>query len=124
MKEISEIKQDLEFAADVMRALPSVGVQGFGRSWPDFVQEGVTEEAKGKVFCQPNGGDIEQMDKILEWLRPLNAEETKLVWQRANHVPWKKLCGDFKAHRSKLSEKYNIALAKVQVCAGEGKICR
>ena len=122
MKEISEIKQDLEFAAEVMRALPPVKVQGYGRSWPDFIQEEVKE--KNKIFYRPSGADIEQMDKILEWLRPLNAEETRLVWQRANHVPWKKLCNDFKAHRSKLSEKYNIALAKVQVCAGETDIRR
>lgn len=119
MKEISEIKQELEFAAEVMRGLPPVKVQGFGRSWPDFVQQEAQNEAGEQVFCRPSGADIERMDQILAWLRPLNAGETRLVWQRANHVPWKKLCDEFKVHRSKLSEKYNIALAKVQVFAGE-----
>ena len=119
MMSIDEIKSKLAFAAKVLRALPGEHVQGFISSWPaslselDILQE--TDISRNQYH--PTPAEISEMDKILEWLKPLNAFETKLVWRRANHVPWKLISEDLGYHRSKLDEKYRIALVKIQAIA-------
>lgn len=119
MMTIDEIKKKLAFAAKVLRALPGERVRGFISSWPQVLyttEELLTQEVREKCY-HPTAVEISEMEKILEWLKPLDAFETRLVWRRANHVPWKILSDELGYHRSKLDEKYRIALAKVQAVA-------
>lgn len=115
MTEIEELKQKLEFAADIMKRLPSVKAKGYGTSWPEMLYtlaEIIEQEAEPSRL-QANSQEVSEMERILDWLKPLDAFETKLVWKRACRVPWKVLSYDFRADRTTLWRKYDRALAKI-----------
>ena len=105
-KNIEQLKQKLEFAADVMKRLPRVRAQGYRNFWP-AVKHSLP------VYIRPTAEEISLMDKILDWYKPLDPEETKLVWLRAARTPWKIIGRMFNQHRSTLNEKYNCALGKM-----------
>ena len=119
MMTIEEIKENLAFAAKVMRCLPKTGPHGYISSWPAILcQPGEAEvQPDGKNTYQPTAQDVSRMEEILDWFKPLNALETKLVWRRANKVSWKMISAELGYHRSKLDEKYRIALVKIQAVA-------
>lgn len=114
---IEELKNRLESAAYVMRLLPPVKVQGFVTMKLEIVysaQEiGLMEKRQIKIT--PSGEQITEMEETLSWLDILEPIERKLVWKRANRIPWKVLSYEFGYHRSKLTEKYNLSMAKILV---------
>jgi hypothetical protein len=107
---------EIKFAAEVMKRLPPVKVQGYHNTWPPILldfYEMITGEPRLKVI-PPNTEEITRMERVIfEWIRILDADETKLVWARAEGVRWKVLTTRFCCHRSTLNEKYNLALAKI-----------
>ena len=114
-KNIEQLKQKLEFAADVMKRLPRVRAQGYRNFWPavKHSQKEIREWESLPVYIRPTAEEISLMDKILDWYRPLDPEETKLVWLRAARTPWKIIGRMFNQHRSTLNEKYNCAVGKM-----------
>lgn len=115
MTEIEELKQKLEFAADIMKRLPSVRANGYGSGWPEmlYTLAEIIEQEPEPSRQQANSQEVSEMERILDWLKPLDAFETKLVWKRACRVPWKVLSYDFRADRTTLWRKYDRALAKI-----------
>ncbi len=115
MSEIKNLKQKLEFAAKIMKCLPGEKPRGYYNRWPEIVHspDEIAEQDANPICFSANGKEISEMEKILDWLQPLEAFETKLVWKRANHVPWKVLAYEFKSDRTTLWRKYDRALAKI-----------
>ena len=88
---IDEIKRKIAFAAKVLRSLPDKEQHGFISSWPQVLyspEELLEQEVFYKPY-RPTPAEISEMERILEWFSFLNALETKIVWRRANNVPWK-----------------------------------
>lgn len=114
MNNTDKLQKKLAFAAKVMRCLPEVASKGYISVWPDIIYspEELLEQAPALKKFKATGQDITKMDKILEWLRPLDSFETKLVWKRANNVPWKVISRDFHSDRTTLWRKYQCALVK------------
>ncbi len=84
----------MEEAADIMKRLPATGLRpaGYVSSWPPVLQE--FWEAYGwndlKVKLGPPPSEaIDRMDEALEWLRWLEPDQVRLIWLRAERVPWK-----------------------------------
>ena len=122
---IDEIKRKIAFAAKVLRSLPDKEQHGFISSWPQVLyspEELLEQEVFYKPY-RPTPAEISEMERILEWFSFLNALETKIVWRRANNVPWKIIGEEVGYHRSKLDEKYRVALAKIQA-ATMHKLCQ
>lgn len=113
---MKDVAAELRFAADVMRRLPQVKVQGYHNTWPPILYdfyELATGMPRVKII-PPSPAEITKMEEIVfEWLKILDAEETKLVWARAEKVRWKVLCYKYKVNRSTLWQRYNFALAKI-----------
>ena len=112
---IDDIKSRIESAVYVMHLLPPVKAQGYRSTMPDIIytpQEIMLMDRK-PIKPKPTSEQITQMDEVLVWLEVLEPWERKLVWKRGARIPWKYLCREFGYSRSKLNEKYNIALAKV-----------
>ena len=111
-----QIKQDLETAAYVDRLLPEVRSPKYKSCMPDIIytpQEIVFMD-KRPIKPRPSQEQVDIWEKVnFEWLPVLEVEERRLVWKRANRIPWKLLSYEFGLHRSKLTEKYNVALAKI-----------
>jgi len=85
-------------AADVMKRLPPVRVQGYISSWPAILPEFsdlVGQEPTLPRCLAPAANAVTRMDQTLEWLRWLEVEDAKLVWSRAEGKPWKVLACRF-----------------------------
>ncbi len=110
------VAAEFRFAAEVMKRLPPVKVQGYHNTWPPILldfYEMLTGEPRKKVIL-PNAIEISRMERVIfEWIRVLDAEETKLVWARAEGKQWKELTYCFGYGRTRLWEIYNLALAKI-----------
>ena len=85
------VAQEIKFAAEVMKRLPPVKVQGYHNTWPSVlfdVYERLANEPRRKIIAF-NPVEITRMEEVIfEWLKVLDAEETKLVWARAEAVSW------------------------------------
>ena len=96
---IEQIKRDLETAAYVDRLLPSVKAPKYRCRL---------------IKVKPTQEQISLWERVvLEWLPILSINDRRLVWKRANHIPWKLLSYEFGIHRSNLSHRYERALIKI-----------
>lgn len=113
---IEKIKYDLETAAYIDRLLPAVRALKYRCCMPDIIyteQEKIFMDKK-PLKIRPNQEQISLWERVIfEWLPVLSVDERRLVWKRANRIPWKLLCREFGISRQGLSKNYNMALAKI-----------
>lgn len=114
---IERIKQDLETAAYVDRLLPAVRAPKYRCCMPDIIytpQEIVFMD-KRPLKVRPNQEQISLWERVvLEWLPVLSSDERRLVWKRANRIPWKLLCREFGLCKSNLCARHSRALIKIE----------
>lgn len=114
---IEQIKDDLETAAYVERLLPPVRAPKYRSCMPEIVytaQELIFMEKK-PIKVYPTQEQISLWERVmLVWLPILSVDERRLVWKRANHIPWKLLCQEFCVSRQILALRHNKALLKIQ----------
>ena len=115
MIDINQIKERLEGAAYVMRLLPPVKVQGYVTSRFEIVYtpQEVAFMERRPIRLTPTSHQIDEMEEVFEWLNVLAPMERKLVWKRAERIPWKLLCYEFGISRSQLNVKYDLCLSKI-----------
>jgi len=103
-------------AADTLRRLPRVKVQGYFSTWPtvirDFWEAFGWHEAEVRLG-PPTAAAIDRMDETVLWLRWLEPDEVRLVWLRAEGVRWKLICARFGVGRTTAWYKWSGALAKI-----------
>lgn len=108
-------QNDLETAAYVDRLLPPVRAPKYRCCMPEIVytpQEMIFMEKK-PLKIRPNQEQIALWERVvLEWLPILAVDERRLVWKRANRIPWKLLCREFGVSRQMLAVRYERALIK------------
>lgn len=109
------IKQALHEAGEIMKQLPPSKRKAYILLTPELgiIDKFSPEYAPLKPVIIPNSADLLLLDTVLEWLRPLSSDETKLVWMRSCGFSWKDISREFQRHRSCLNEKYNMALGKI-----------
>ena len=103
---IDEIKENLNFAAEVMRRLPSVKVRGYFCTWPKFCREENEYIAASDTWLEPLPSEIEEMEKILEWLKYTSVDRRRIIWLRACQMGWKRMSEMCKKSRSTLCREY------------------
>ena len=113
---IEKIKKNGEPAAYIDRLLPAVRAPKYRCCMPDIIyteQEKIFMDKK-PLKIRPNQEQISLWERVIfEWLPVLSVDERRLVWKRANRIPWKLLCREFGISRQGLSKNYNMALAKI-----------
>ncbi|MEI3582175.1 MAG: DUF6362 family protein [Alphaproteobacteria bacterium] len=113
---IEKIKYNLETADYIDRLLPAVRAPKYRCCMPDIIyteQEKIFMDKK-PLKIRPNQEQISLWERVIfEWLPVLSVDERRLVWKRANRIPWKLLCREFGISRQGLSKNYNMALAKI-----------
>lgn len=111
-----EIKDRLEAAAYVMRLLPPVKVQGYVTSKFNiaYTPQEIAFMDKKPLRIKPTNRQIDQMDEAILWLDVLLPIERKLVWKRAERIPWKILCREFGLSRAQINIKYNKLISKIE----------
>ncbi|HXF87322.1 MAG TPA: DUF6362 family protein [Xanthobacteraceae bacterium] len=110
------VEERLSEAADVMRRLPPVRVQGYYNLWPKVLHEFadlVGQEPPRLKRPPPAPEAISRMEEALDWLRWLEAEDAKLVWARAERTPWKMICWRFGIARATAHRRWEYALSVI-----------
>lgn len=114
---VEQIKKILETAAYVDRLLPAVRAPKYRCCMPEIIytQQEIAFMDRRPVKPHPTQEQVSLWEKVmLEWLSLLTVDEKKLVWKRANRIPWKLLCREFGVSRQQLWLKYDKALTKIQ----------
>lgn len=117
------VEARLEEAADTLRRLPAVKVQGYFSTWPPIIRD--FWEAFGRHDAEVRLGPatpaaIDRMDETLLWLRWLEPDEVRLVWLRAEGVRWKLICARFGIGRTTAWYRWSTALGKIAVRLNAG----
>lgn len=103
-------------AVRTLKRLPPVKVQGYFSVWPEIVYSEVEimrMDKKPKTWpATPDA--ISRMERSIEWLSLLETvEERKIIWMRANNIPWVIISKTFGICRSAANKKYKNALCKI-----------
>jgi len=110
------VEDRIHDAARTLRRLPEERVQGYFSTWPKIKRDEmeILQMEKEPMRVRPSMDDITEMEEVLfVWLRWLEVDERKLVWQRAERVRWKLICAQFGVGRTKAWEMYKCALGKI-----------
>ena len=110
------VEDRIHDAACTLRRLPEERVQGYFSTWPKIKRDEmeILQMEKEPMRVRPSMDDITEMEEVLfVWLRWLEVDERKLVWQRAERVRWKLICAQFGVGRTKAWEMYKCALGKI-----------
>ncbi len=110
------VAERLAEAADTLARLPEPRVRGYYNVWPSMVR--AAREALGGGGGRgrpipPLPEAIDRMDEALAWLGWLEAEEARLVWLRAEGVPWKVLTARLGVSRTTAWHRWTVALLKL-----------
>ena len=113
---IEQIKQDLETAAYVDRLLPPVKAPKYRCFMPEIIytpQELMFMDRR-LLKIKPTQEQISLWERVvLEWLPILSINDRRLVWKRANRIPWKLLCREFGLERTEMWRRYHGVLIKI-----------
>jgi hypothetical protein len=116
----------LEEAAETLRRLPGGLVRARLSRWPDVVRDSAAHfdrDSGARRPVPPSPRAIDRMDRTLTWLLACDDEARRLVWARANRIPWRKL-EDIDG-RSHVTLRKIVARGhdqiRVQIAMGENK---
>jgi hypothetical protein len=99
----------LEEAVDVLARLPDDRLRGFYDLWPTMIGA----RCAGARGSAPPPEAIDRMDEALGWLCWLDPEERRLVWLRADGMPWKWITRRLGIGRTTAWQRWTIALLKI-----------
>jgi hypothetical protein len=111
-----QVEERLIEAADVMKRLPEVRVQGYFSVWPQYAYEFgdlVGQQPSPMKRPPPPPDAISRMEATLPWLRWLEADEARLVWARAEGTPWKPICWRLGISRATANRRWDYALCLI-----------
>jgi hypothetical protein len=101
----------LEEAADVLARLPEVRARGFFDLWPRLLGEPCRHARPAAAAPEA----IDRTDEAIGWLMWLEPEERRLVWLRAEGVPWKRITHRLGIGRTSAWQRRASALLKISV---------
>jgi hypothetical protein len=103
-------------AADVLKRLPDVKVQGYYSVWPRYIYEFadlVGQAPRETRLPPPSAASITRMDESLQWLSWLEADDARIAWLRASGTRWKTVCGTVGLARAAAHEHWRYALCVI-----------
>ncbi len=112
----ARVEARLGEAADVMRRLPPVRVQGYFNTWPAIAHEfsdRVGQEPTRMRRPPPSPDAITRAEATLLWLRWLELDDARLVWMRVDRARWRAICQQFGIARSTANRRYDYALTVI-----------
>lgn len=110
------VEERLEEAANIIKRLPPVKVQGYYSLWPRYRYEFadlVGQDPPKTHLPPPSPGAITRMDEAMEWLKWLEPDDAKLVWARSERTPWKGICARFGLSRATAYRHWQYALVLI-----------
>jgi hypothetical protein len=105
------VARRLEEATDVLSRLPDDRVRGLYDLWPSIIGAA----CGGTAPAAPAPEAIDRMDDAIRWLCWLEPEERRLVWLRAEGLPWKRITHRLGIGRTTAWQRWSTALLKISV---------
>lgn len=112
----NDVKLYIETAAYVDRMLPEVKAEQYKCCMPDIIYtpQEIALMDRRPIRIRPTQEQIAIWEMVsMDWLRVLTPDERRLVWKRANHIPWKVLCWEFGFERAEMWRRYQSCLTKI-----------
>ena len=106
------IADRLAAAVEVLAQLPESGPRGYFSVWP--LAPNYAHHARAQL-PSPLPEAIDRMDEALTWLAWLELEERRIVWLRAEGMPWKWITRRLGIGRTTAWQRWTIALLKIGV---------
>ncbi len=99
-----------------IRRLPAVKAQGYFNAWPDIVYteiEIIRMDKKTKTWrATPDA--ITRMEEVLKWILLIEeVDDKKLIWMRAQGIPWEEITKIFGFSRVTANRKWKNAINKI-----------
>jgi Domain of unknown function (DUF6362) len=108
------VAERLAEAADVLERLPEPKVRGLYSLLPLLPDQFAGDSARATPAAPPPEA-IDRMDEALGWLMWLEPEERRLVWLRAEGMPWKWITRRLGMGRTTAWQHRVTALLKIAV---------
>jgi hypothetical protein len=108
-----QVEERLVEAADVLKRLPKVRVQGYFSLWPQIAYEFsdlVGQQPAHMRRPPPSPQAISHMEETLDWTKGLDTTDAKVVWARAERTPWKAICWRFGMSRATAYRRWEYGL--------------
>jgi hypothetical protein len=113
---VTDIADRFEEAAQTLKRLPPVRVQGYSSTWPEIVRTVMEQLQADRLPMRlgpPLPDAISRMEETINWVFWLEEDERRLVWLRAARVPWRPICWQLGCGRTKAWQMWTIALLKI-----------
>ena len=107
------VAERLAEAADVLDRLPEPKVGGFYSLWPAGLERASTGERTTPAAPAPEA--IDRLDEALRWICWLEPDERRIVWLRAEGLPWKRITHRLGIGRTTAWQRWTMALARISV---------
>ena len=112
----SLVEERLAEAADILKRLPEVRVQGYFSTWPQWVYDfgdlvGQEPPLMRRPF--PSPAAISRMEETLSWTVGLDPVDAKIAWLRAYGERWKHICWKVGLARTAAHEHWLYALCVI-----------
>lgn len=93
---VTDVADRFEEAAQTLKRMPPVKVQGYFNAWPEIVRTVMEQLQADRLPMRlgpPTPDAISRMEETIQWIFWLDdEEERRLIWLRAERVYWKQIC--------------------------------
>ena len=114
---VTDVADRFEEAAQTLRRMPPVKVQGYFNVYPDVIRTSIDlmqADVLPMRLGPPSAEAISRMEETIQWIFYLDdEEERRLVWLRAERVVWKRICWRLGCGRTKAWQMWTYALLKI-----------
>ena len=110
------VEERLVEAVAVLRRLPAERGQGYFSTWPTMFVEFsdlVGQTPEPMRLPPPSAAAIGRMEETLNWSVWLEPDDAKLVWKRAERMPWKEICWELGMSRATANRRLEYALSVI-----------
>lgn len=90
---MEKVADRFQEAAVTARRLPPAKVQGYASFWPDIQRQSWEGYADERIVLRfaASPGAIDRFGETVRWMRWLDQQQRRLIWLRAQHVPWREV---------------------------------
>jgi hypothetical protein len=112
------VAAQIEEAAGTLGRLPEEKLRGVKSNWPEPLpaREDYRWENTKVRLGPPSPDAIDRMDETMGWLRWLEPDQAKLVWARAERIPWKLIMRQLGVCRETARQRWMAALVNIASC--------
>ncbi|WP_408951574.1 DUF6362 family protein [Lysobacter sp. Hz 25] len=91
---VQRVADRFQEAAITARQLPAARVQGYASYWPDIQRQSWEGYADERIVLRfaASPAAIDRFGETVRWMRWLDQDQRRLVWLRAQQVPWREIC--------------------------------